>query len=306
MCVVPAAEAATCTWTGAAANANWNQAGNWSGCSVPAAGDDLMFPDGAARLTNTNNFAGTLALHSITFSGTTAGYVLQGNAISLSAGIASNNSSGTNRLALTITLVGSQTLAASTAGGTLLLQHQTNGTPVLQLSGYLLTFAGAGAITAAGTGSITNAGSLSVIGPGLTSLNAPNAGFTGIVTVNSGTLSIGDLLALGAADGTAATGAFVNSGATLNVAITGTVANKLLTLTGGDASTPATFSATVSNVIWSGPITFTGTADVRGCGSCAAGQTTLSGPITGSGTFRTGTCAPQKLDLAAMWAAFAG
>src|SRR5581483_11973873 len=254
LCVVPAAEAATCTWSGAAANANWNQAGNWGGCSVPAAGDDVVFPDGAARLTNTNNFAATFALRSITFSGTAGGYVLQGNAISLTNGIVSNASSGTNRVALTVTLAASQTFTASTAGGTLLLQHQTNGTPVIQLAGYALTLTGAGAITGAGVGSITNAGTLDVTGPGQTSLNAANAGFTGVVTVDAGTLSIGDVLALGAADGTSATGVIVKSGATLNVAISGTVANKLVTLTGGDATTPATLSTSASNVIWSGPI----------------------------------------------------
>ncbi len=294
--VAPVAEAATCTWTGAAANANWNQAGNWSGCSVPSAGDDVIFPDGAARLSNTNNFAATFALRSITFSGTAAGYVLQGNAISLTNGIASNASSGTNRVGLTVTLAGSQTFAASTAGGTLLLQHQTNGTPVIQLAGYALKLTGAGAITGAGVGSITNAGTLDVTGPGLTSLNAANAGFTGVVTVDGGTLSIGDVLALGAADGTSATGVIVNSGATLNVAISGTVANKLLTLAGGDATTPATLSTSASNVIWSGPIAFTGTTDIRGCGSCA-GQTTISGPITGSGTLRTGTATAANLGI---------
>jgi hypothetical protein len=116
----------------------------------------LIFPDGAARLSNTNNFAATFALRSITFSGTAAGYVLHGNAIALTNGIVSNASSGTNRVALTVTLAGSQTFAASTAGGTLLLQHQTNGTPVIQLAGYALTLTGAGAITGAGVGSITN------------------------------------------------------------------------------------------------------------------------------------------------------
>jgi uncharacterized repeat protein (TIGR01451 family) len=296
MFAVPAVEAATCTWTGAAANANWNQSGNWSGCTVPAAGDDLIFPDGAARLTNTNNFAATFALRSITFSGTTGGYVLQGNAISLTNGIASSNSTGTNRLALTITLASAQSFTASTAGGTLLLQHQTAGTPVIQLAGFLLTSGGAGAITITGTGSIANAGTLDVIGPGQTSLNAANAGFIGTATVNAGTLSIGDVLALGTADGTSATGVFVKTNATLNVGITGTIANKLLTLTGGAAASPATLSTTASNVVWSGPITFTGTVDVRGCGNCA-GQMTISGPISGSGTFRTGTATAANLGI---------
>src|SRR5882757_3310469 len=108
-------EGATCVWSGAAANANWNQSGNWSSCTTPAAGDDLVFPDGAARLTNTNNFAGTLALRSITFSGAAAGYILQGNAISLTAGITSNNTAGTNRVSLTVNLAASQLFIESMA-----------------------------------------------------------------------------------------------------------------------------------------------------------------------------------------------
>jgi uncharacterized repeat protein (TIGR01451 family) len=288
------ADAATCTWTGASANANWNQAGNWSGCSVPATGDDLVFPAGAARLTNTNNFAATFALRSITFTGAAGGYILQGNAISLTAGIASANTSGTNRLSLTVHLANSQTFGQSAAAGTLLLQHQTLGLAAVQLNGFVLTFDGPGTITMAGTGAITTSGALIKAGIGQTNLNAANAAFIGSATVNAGTLSLGDVLALGPSDGTAATGVTVNSAATLNIAVTGTVVNKLLSLAGG--ITPATLSTTATAVVWSGPITFTGTADVRACGNCAA-PTTLSGPITGSGTLRTGSATAANLGV---------
>jgi uncharacterized repeat protein (TIGR01451 family) len=289
------AEGATCVWTGAAANANWNQSGNWSSCTTPAAGDDLIFPDGAARLTNTNNVAGTLALRSITFSGAAGGYILQGNPISLAAGLTSSNTASTNRVSLTVNLAASQTISETLAGaGSLLLQHQTSGQPVIQLNGFTATFDGAGTITVAGPGSITTAGALFKTGLGQTNLNAANAGFTGPTSVDAGTLSLGDVAALGTADGTSATGVTVNGSAVLNVAVTGTVANKLLTLTG--TITAATFSTTATAVIWSGPIAFTGTADVRACGTCAA-PTTLSGPISGSGAFRTGSATTANLGV---------
>lgn len=291
---VCSAEGATCTWTGAAANANWNQSGNWSGCTVPAAGDDLVFPAGAARLTNTNNFAAIFAFRSIAFTGAAGGYILQGNAISLTAGITSANTSGTNRLSLTAHLANSQTFSQSAAGGTLLLQHQTVGLAAAQLNGFVLTFDGPGTITLAGTGSITTGGALIKAGTGQTNLSAANAAFIGPVTVNAGTLSIGDVLSLGPADGTAATGVTVNSAATLNIAIAGTVVNKLLTLDGSSAA--ATLSTTVTAAVWSGPITFMGTADVRACGNCAA-PATLSGPITGSGTLRTGNATAASLGV---------
>src|SRR5947199_46090 len=47
--------AATRTWTGAAADGDWTEPANWGGLA-PVAGDDLVFPAGALRLTNTNNF----------------------------------------------------------------------------------------------------------------------------------------------------------------------------------------------------------------------------------------------------------
>jgi fibronectin-binding autotransporter adhesin len=41
------------TWTGAGANENWNTGGNWSGGTIPAAGDDIIF-DGVAPNGNKN------------------------------------------------------------------------------------------------------------------------------------------------------------------------------------------------------------------------------------------------------------
>ena len=55
---------ATFTWDerrttcGSSADANWTTATNWLGDVLPDPGDDLVFPAGAAQLTNTNDFAG--------------------------------------------------------------------------------------------------------------------------------------------------------------------------------------------------------------------------------------------------------
>ena len=71
--VGPYSAAAVATWTGGGADNNWTTPGNWGGVA-PIAGDDLVFPGGAARLSNTNNFAAGTAFNSITISGT--GYTL--------------------------------------------------------------------------------------------------------------------------------------------------------------------------------------------------------------------------------------
>ena len=48
---------ALATWDGGGANAFWTTPQNWVGDVVPNPGDDLVFPTGAARLVNVNDFA---------------------------------------------------------------------------------------------------------------------------------------------------------------------------------------------------------------------------------------------------------
>ncbi|MEP7158805.1 MAG: S8 family serine peptidase, partial [Chloroflexota bacterium] len=76
----PYEAASTATWTGGGSDNNWTTAANWGG-TAPVAGDDLVFPGGAARLTNTNDFTAGTSFNSITLSGT--GYTLSGNSVAL-------------------------------------------------------------------------------------------------------------------------------------------------------------------------------------------------------------------------------
>ena len=71
-------EPATRTWTGAGANSNWNNAANWSD-AVPKPGDILVFPEGALRKANMNNFAPGTSFTQIRVEGT--GYSLLGNRV---------------------------------------------------------------------------------------------------------------------------------------------------------------------------------------------------------------------------------
>ena len=64
-------------WTGAGANNLWSTGGNWVGGVPPQEGDSLLFPNGAARLSNTNDFPSGTIFHLIQITG--SGYTLGGN-----------------------------------------------------------------------------------------------------------------------------------------------------------------------------------------------------------------------------------
>ena len=105
----------TYTWDGGGGNDSWSTAANWVGDVAPTDGSNLVFPSGAARLTNNNDLVG-LSFHSITFAG--AGYNITGSAITLTEGISATYVSGTTTFGLGTTLAGNLTIDVS-AGGTL-------------------------------------------------------------------------------------------------------------------------------------------------------------------------------------------
>src|SRR5258706_9468006 len=61
------ANAATKTWTGGSSSfsPNWSDANNWNPAGIPASGDVVIFPTGAAVLTSNCDYV--VALASITF-----------------------------------------------------------------------------------------------------------------------------------------------------------------------------------------------------------------------------------------------
>src|SRR5215207_10133456 len=75
---------AVATWDGGGSDNNWTTPANWIDDVAPQPGDNLTFPTGAARLTNTNDFpAGTEFVNL----NVATGYVLNGNAIALPGGV---------------------------------------------------------------------------------------------------------------------------------------------------------------------------------------------------------------------------
>lgn len=81
LAIVPVAAANTLTWTGASSNL-WSDPGNWGGVA-PSKGDDLVFPAGAANLTNVSDLD-EFDFNSLRYEG--GAYAVYGNAIVLGPG----------------------------------------------------------------------------------------------------------------------------------------------------------------------------------------------------------------------------
>jgi autotransporter-associated beta strand protein len=174
---------AVATWDGGGANNLWSTPQNWVGDVAPHPGDDLVFPAGAAQVSNTNDFAAGTLFESIVVGDR---YVLGGNTISLANGLSLDTFFGTATIDLGMTLVGSQVFTTSDV-------FFLNGP--LNLNGYGLTLGGAGTIRMAG--SISGAGGLIKTSSGGLSLSGNNS-YTGITDIRSGTLEVSSNDALGA------------------------------------------------------------------------------------------------------------
>src|SRR6266545_4319560 len=89
---LPTARATLRVWSGGGGDNVWSTGANWTNGAPPVAADDLLFPAGAARLSNSNNISAGTAFNSLTFSG--SNYVINGNSLTLSSGLANNVSAG--------------------------------------------------------------------------------------------------------------------------------------------------------------------------------------------------------------------
>lgn len=184
-------QAATRTWTGTV-DTLWSNAANWGG-AAPMAGDDLLFPAGAANLSNTNDFIAGTAFHSLNFS--SGGYLVNGNQILLdAAGLTS--AVGLVTLDIPVRLASSQTWTVS--GGTL----QVNG--AIDLNGSTLTFASPFASGAATflSGAVTGGGAIAQDGGSLTlsgsiggaPINSRHSVLTLAGNLNAGALALDGVL----------------------------------------------------------------------------------------------------------------
>ncbi len=256
----PAAHAATRTWDGGGTNNAWTNPTNWMGDVAPLAGDDLVFPAGAARLSHSNNFTGGTVFHSILFTGTN--YIVSGNSLTLTAGISNQPPpGGVNTFSCPLTLGAAQNIACSNT-------TSLNLTGQIDLNDQTATFTEGGGIFA--TAAIKGAGVLVLAGQAQVVLSAANT-FNAPVTVSSGTLTISHNAALGSASSDTT----VSSGASLFVLNNITVAE------------PLNLSGTLRNV--QGTNSLTGPITLSASNATVLVQTntalTLSGVIGSTGGF---------------------
>ncbi len=194
--------AQTFTWTGAS-NPNWKTNGNWLGGAAPTGvgGENLVFPSGAANLLTSNNIAnGTF--NSIVIKG--SGYTLSNKALTVGAGgLADSSIGGANTVSLAMTFAATRTVTVSNAGTTLTI-----------------------------SGNINGAGGLTKSGAGTVALSAANT-YTGVTTVNGGTIAIAADAGLGAVPGAPTAGKLTFGGGTLRTTASFTLAaNRGIALTG--------------------------------------------------------------------------
>ena len=107
----------TRTWSGLGTNDLWMNASNWVGNVAPSAGDDLLFPSGAARPGNRNDFPNPTTFNSIAVGGTN--YLLgslSGAVVRLNQGLHGTFASGLSTVQLNLTLNAPQTFTNSGGG----------------------------------------------------------------------------------------------------------------------------------------------------------------------------------------------
>ena len=140
-------------WTGSGSDANWNTAANWAGNSVPVAGDNLIFPAGAAQLTNSNGLTANTLFGNVVFDA--GGYSASGNAIELNGAIDGSASSGTTTFNIPVTLEGDSSVLTGGTGSLITIGQTIN------TNGFTLSVDG-GPGQASFTSNISGSGGLSV------------------------------------------------------------------------------------------------------------------------------------------------
>jgi autotransporter-associated beta strand protein len=203
----PATSGGTFQWTGNGADPNWTTPGNWQGGIAPTGdgNETLVFPNGAARLTNIDNMP-------------TGGNAFAGiNTAASGYSITLNNPLALGVGGLLLTVAGTETINAASTAGIFLFSGESFTTAsgatltincnITEMNGKL-TIAGSGSTTL--NGSLAGAGGLTATETGTLTLNSAST-YTGPTQISAGTVNAYTSTPLGVnSDVTVATGATVN------------------------------------------------------------------------------------------------
>ena len=183
-------EAGTLTWTGNAGDGNISTAGNWSPSQSPASGDLLIFGGTNSLLPQLSS---GLTVGSLTFNNTAGAFVLGGaGTYTIGAGGIANSSTQLETINNFITLSAAQTWSANS--GALAFGGNINN------GGFLLSLGGAANTTISSV--VSGAGGLTKNGAGTVTVSGTAANtYTGITTVNNGTLVLAKTAGLNAFGG---------------------------------------------------------------------------------------------------------
>ncbi|MFO0902446.1 MAG: hypothetical protein U0939_05560 [Pirellulales bacterium] len=205
-------------WDGGGTDDSWQTAANWLGDVAPTPGADLIFPTGAARLSNNNNFPANTSFGTVLVTG--SGYTFAGNTIDLDDPILVNATNTTLNFDIRLLPGGAIT---NNSFGTLTVNS------AIDLNGNSLSVANPLNASTLLNDTISGNGGLTITS-GTTTLGAANS-YTGVTSVTNGAIIVKTATSLGTADGTAGTGTTVSNGS-VQLENSITVANELLTGTG--------------------------------------------------------------------------
>ncbi len=281
--VVSFSLAATRMWTGqSTTSSNWSDPANWAGGIVPTAGDNLVFGPGASRLTNTDDLSSGTVFGSITFS--SAGYTIDGNAVTLSGNLDGSTATGNNSFNLAVTLTPGADVLTGGANTDLTLGGKINNG-----GGTLIVTGGVGRVDF--TNTISGAGGLTVDDAGGTvALSGPADNYTGTTTVSAG------MLLLDSTSGNAVPGALVASGGTVQLLASNQIANtSSVTVSASGLLDLHNNSDTVGSVTLSTGSVTTGTGTLTLGGNVTdTGSSSISGNLALGSAGRTLTVNPAS------------
>ncbi|MCY2987135.1 MAG: autotransporter-associated beta strand repeat-containing protein, partial [Planctomycetota bacterium] len=254
-------------WDGGSMTSNnWTDPINWETDTAPTGigNEELVFGNASAarKASSVNDFGPGKAFGQIIFQD--SGYTLSGQATTLNGGGIVAEATGTNTIALNVTLGDSQTWS-TVASGTL----DFNGS--IATNGKVLTTAGAGHLNL--SSQITGSGGLTAAGTGVVTLTGNNT-YGGLTTVNAGTLIVRSASGLGST----AQGTVVDGGATLSIEGLFTLPEPLILNGNGSTGGGALMSGS-GNTTLSGNVTLNSASEI---GVVQAGGTlTIAGVVSG-------------------------